>query len=416
MTSLPIVHSGVPACGIVLALSLWLPITDRACADTIHVPGDYGTIQAAIAAAAEGDEIVVAPGIYGESIDFLGKALHLRGSDGPAVTVIDAGGLGVRVMRISGSGAGTRVEGFTLTGGVAGAPTPLNIGGGMLIVNSSPEVHDCRFLNNTATGSFSEGGGMAVHSGSPTVTDCHFEGNQAHMGAAMNNDSGSSPVVTGCTFVNNTANFGAGMRNTNGSHPTVSGCLFADNTAGTSGGGMLNQSSSPAVHDCIFSGNSAPLGGGMDSTSSSNPEVVGCNFTGNAASMFGGGMLSSGGSKPSVIDCLFEGNTAPEGGGAIHSGSGSMDPAIGESHFCGNVPEHIDGGWVDLGSNTFSDTCSTCPADLDGSGTVDFADALLLLSAWGPCDGTPCAADLDGNESVDFADLLSLLAAWGTGC
>ncbi|MBX3373657.1 MAG: hypothetical protein KF817_07470 [Phycisphaeraceae bacterium] len=54
---------------------------------------------------------------------------------------------------------------------------------------------------------------------------------------------------------------------------------------------------------------------------------------------------------------------------------------------------------------------SPCPADLDGSGGVDFADLLIVLGDSGPCAG--CPSDLDGSGTVDFADVLSLLAAWG---
>ncbi|MGA1223481.1 MAG: M12 family metallo-peptidase [Phycisphaerales bacterium] len=55
------------------------------------------------------------------------------------------------------------------------------------------------------------------------------------------------------------------------------------------------------------------------------------------------------------------------------------------------------------------DECAPpCPADLDGSGTVDAADLAALLGAW----GSP-AADLDGNGAVDAADLAVLLGAWG---
>ena len=62
-------------------------------ADTIFVdddncpgPGDgseldpYCSIQTAIDAAVDTDEIVVAPGTYFETIDFLGKAITLRSS------------------------------------------------------------------------------------------------------------------------------------------------------------------------------------------------------------------------------------------------------------------------------------------------------------------------------------------------
>jgi len=52
-----------------------------------------------------------------------------------------------------------------------------------------------------------------------------------------------------------------------------------------------------------------------------------------------------------------------------------------------------------------------CPADLNGDGSVDSADLLALLNAWGFCPG--CPEDLNGDGTVDSADLLELLSAWG---
>ena len=62
------------------------------------------------------------------------------------------------------------------------------------------------------------------------------------------------------------------------------------------------------------------------------------------------------------------------------------------------------------------DACvpATCAGDVDLDDEVGFADLLVLLAAWGPCDGA-CPADLDGDLEVGFQDLLILLAAWG-GC
>jgi choice-of-anchor B domain-containing protein len=54
---------------------------------------------------------------------------------------------------------------------------------------------------------------------------------------------------------------------------------------------------------------------------------------------------------------------------------------------------------------------SDCVADIDGNGTVDTADLVDLLAAWGPCAG--CPADITGDDTVDTADLVALLAAWG---
>ena len=52
-----------------------------------------------------------------------------------------------------------------------------------------------------------------------------------------------------------------------------------------------------------------------------------------------------------------------------------------------------------------------CHGDLDAGGSIDLADMLILLAAWGPTSGTP--ADLDQDGDVGASDLLTLLAAWG---
>ena len=50
-------------------------------------------------------------------------------------------------------------------------------------------------------------------------------------------------------------------------------------------------------------------------------------------------------------------------------------------------------------------------------GTADSADLQLLLGSYGPClRGEPCPADVDQSGEVDFADLLSVLGAWGDAC
>ena len=50
-----------------------------------------------------------------------------------------------------------------------------------------------------------------------------------------------------------------------------------------------------------------------------------------------------------------------------------------------------------------------CPADLDDSGAVDFADLLAVLGNW----GNPGATDLDGSGTTDFGDVLAILLAYG---
>jgi hypothetical protein len=51
-----------------------------------------------------------------------------------------------------------------------------------------------------------------------------------------------------------------------------------------------------------------------------------------------------------------------------------------------------------------------CPADVDGSGAVDFDDVLAVLNVFGTADAN---ADVDGSGEVDFNDLLAVLNGFG---
>src|SRR5689334_1044970 len=57
--------------------------------NVIHVPGDQPTIQAGIAAAANGDTVLVMAGTYYENINFNGKAIIVTSEQGAGLTVID---------------------------------------------------------------------------------------------------------------------------------------------------------------------------------------------------------------------------------------------------------------------------------------------------------------------------------------
>jgi len=66
------------------------------------------------------------------------------------------------------------------------------------------------------------------------------------------------------------------------------------------------------------------------------------------------------------------------------------------------------------GAGTLNITCAPaaqCPADINGSGTVDASDLAAVLGAWGTCSG--CAADVNGSGTVDASDLAAVLGGWG---
>ncbi len=59
--------------------------------------------------------------------------------------------------------------------------------------------------------------------------------------------------------------------------------------------------------------------------------------------------------------------------------------------------------------------CGTdCVGDINGSSTVDVADLLAVISAWGACaDPNNCPADLNNDDNVNDTDLLTVITNWG---
>jgi parallel beta-helix repeat protein/predicted outer membrane repeat protein len=320
--------------------------------DTCPDPGDgsqlnpYCSIQAAIDAAVDTDEIVVAPGTYFETIDFIGKALWLHSSEGPEVTVIDAQGSGSVVTCESGEGPGTVLEGFTITGGAGTwAETWTGhwrfVGGGMFVSGGfdGPTVSDCTFTSNAVSGL---GGGIYIYGSGATVTNCTFHGNTADdSGGGMCNFF-SSPTVTNCTFSGNSAGSGGGMRNVESSSPTVINCNFSDNSAAYGGGGIAG-GGNLTVTNCTFIGNAADVydGGGIWTGSTSRPMVTTCTFADNIAGNRGGGMRVS--ADAEVIDCTFSGNIAASTGGGMF---GSHTSQVTDCSFSGNTAGSWGGGLI----------------------------------------------------------------------
>jgi len=184
----------------------------------LNVPAVFPTIQNAIEYALYADTVLVAPGVYYENINFVGKnitvaSLFLTTQDTSFIsqTIID-GGMNDSVVEIkSGEGQNAVLCGFTIQNGYAHGSSPYDYnGGGIYCYSSCPTISNLIIKNNMATG---YGGGIGC-------------------------DWGSSPSLMELTIRNNSAsNSGGGIFI---SYPgsCLSNVIISNNFAGSKSGGV----------------------------------------------------------------------------------------------------------------------------------------------------------------------------------
>jgi hypothetical protein len=66
-------------------------------------------------------------------------------------------------------------------------------------------------------------------------------------------------------------------------------------------------------------------------------------------------MYSTEMSHPTVLESTFASNSASQGGGVF--GTAGTLLSVGNTLFCANMPDHLDGSWDDLGGNEFYEIC-----------------------------------------------------------
>jgi hypothetical protein len=303
------------------------------------------TIQDAVDAASNGDEIVVTNGVYatgGRAVYgtmtnrvAIDKAVSVRSVNGPTVTWIVGQGVGAGgndngdgAIRCVYIGTNAVLNGFTLTNGHTrtawGSDKEENGGGAWceasgvltnctLIGNSSlyygggayyGTLNNCSFTGNSTWLSGGSGGG--VHSA--TLNNCTLTINSSGDGGGA-----SECMLNNCTLIGNSAQYGGGA-----SHCTLNNCIVSENWAIYGGGAWrctlkncsLFRNSAEAscggasdsiLNNCTITANSAPYDGGTTSSTLNN-----CTLTGNSARYAVGGVGAS-----TLNNCIVYFNSAP---------------------------------------------------------------------------------------------------------
>ncbi len=228
--------------------------------------------------------VVVQPGTYAETIDFLGKDLLVSSTGGSGETVIDATSIGDAVVTFAaGETAAAELRGFTLKGGEGHLETTSTssscgssatctsyyytyCGGGVYLDGTSPTLADVVITDNqlplasvTTSGNdtyttSSYGGGMCLMGSTLDLTDVEISLNFADQGGGIYVDSASSLTLTRAQLLNNDAVDG-GALSTAGAL-IFNNVISAFNTATADGAGMLATAGNLVVLNTVFAGES----------------------------------------------------------------------------------------------------------------------------------------------------------------
>lgn len=280
-----------------------------ACADTLMVPDDYATIQAAIEAAASGDTVLVRAGHYTSDLNFDGKSLSVISLDGPSETTIESGNdtfPGASIKSIAEESAA--IEGFTIIQGRYLHPAILVAGGRVTIRNC-----DFPTINGFPA--------VEAHNATVLIENCRISRKQIAIRA-----TGAQLTMRQCQILDGLGAMPPGIWAT-GTRTELVGCLFANNrvlaVSEFPGGAILHSGNELIVTDCVFTDNGAQWGGAV--AVYSNAEFRGCRFIANLGHTAGGAMLAAAAADVTVRDCVFVQNRSQHGAAIAHQGTSAVN-------------------------------------------------------------------------------------------
>jgi predicted outer membrane repeat protein len=345
-----------PGAGLIAVsfLSLSMMCHHLAEAEILNVPGEYPTIQDALWAAQDGDEIVVADGTYSGpgfyDIEFGGLRVTVRSASGdPDLCTLDLQLLGRAFTFDNDETAESIVDGFTITNGW------VIEGGGIWVGDATPTIRNCTFLNCFAD---AFGGAAYVNGGIVSFEDCTFQSCSALSdGGAIYAYEGAASPIANCTFDDNFA--------------------FGNGAAIYSVVDWLVE-----ITDTTFSNNMSELNGGAIHHGHATMSLERCEFLGNDAGGYGAGVHVAGATL-GASECTFDLNYAIGDGGAIAAlpGNLTVDNTTFSNNFANDVGAAIvcsDGGSMTLSESIFESNHGA--NESEGGGGIYFADAVMTAT------------------------------------
>ncbi len=266
-------------------------------ADTLLVPSEYPSIHDAISAAQDGDTVLVSPGQYCGGFSFQGKNIVLKSSGSANNTFIESPFSDFHCVSITGGEDSTAVlEGFSITNWNFDSTAeegrqPVDHGGGIYIVNSSPTILNNIIRNCETTGS---GAGLYIYGSSPTLIGNTIKDNKAYSSStgggiwAGGGSGGTRSLrIIDCTIEGNESGTTGGIHITHPNAEIINNTII-NNIGGTGqgAGGIGINSPSVLLYSNYISGNDGGRGGGVGI--SGNVTLIGNIIVENQAGIGGG--------------------------------------------------------------------------------------------------------------------------------
>jgi CSLREA domain-containing protein len=274
------------------------------------------SLREAIAAAHNGDTIVFAPSLDGQTITLTSGELLIKHNvtiAGPgAGNLTISGNNASRVFEVANPATAT-LSGLTISNG--SSPGTSSPGGGAILVDTKATA---TVSNCTLTGNSSPQGGAIHNDGTLTVIGSTLTGNSAGnygFGGAIENNG--TLTVSASTLSYNSAQDGGGIFVTGGTATVNAGTTLSGNSAYNGGGICADFLGTLMLNGCTLSGNLATHGGGLF-VDNGTVTFSGCTLTGNSATVQGGGIFTGGGTGSVTVkdSSSITGNSAPAGQGA----------------------------------------------------------------------------------------------------
>jgi hypothetical protein len=317
-----------------LILLLGLPIT-AVQADTYVVSqdgsGDYAAIAPAVAAAQDGDTVLIALGTYrgadNKNISFNGKRLVLKGVPGDRLPVIDCEQNGRAFSLDHEEPLGASIEALRIVNGSV-IDSMVTVGGGIWVGSGTQcrleniEIADC-----VAAG----GGGISIWEGRVQVRNLRISGCYGWWDGGGIYASGErctllaeDILITGCEAI-----WGAGLRFA-GDSLIATQLELRDNAASNDGGGLeVTHTDYCDLRDCVIQGNLADNGGGLFSQLVVELYVTTVQFRENFAGSAGGGAFFENINNLIVDRCIFDSDETQNYG----RGGGAYLRSLANAHF-----------------------------------------------------------------------------------